>query len=252
MSGHSKWANIKRRKGAQDEARGKIFTKIAKEIFVAVKAGGPDIDGNFRLKLVVSKAKANNMPMDNIKRAIQKAAGNTDGVGYDEIVYEGYGPAGVAFICEILTDNRNRIASEARYIFSRNAGNLGETGCVSWMFNRKGRITFSMEGLDEEEIMMAALDAGADDFTVEDDMGEIVTDPDAFEEVRAAIEAMGINMDESEIVLMPENTVEIADLDTAKKVMNLIEKLEDNDDIQNVYHNAEFTPEVMEQLEAEM
>ena len=164
MSGHSKWANIKRRKAAVDDVRGRIFTKISKEIFVAVKQGGPDPDGNFRLKLCIQKAKANNMPADNIKRSIQKAAGMDSTDAYEEISYEGYGPAGVAVLCDILTDNRNRTASEVRYIFSRNNGNLGETGCVSWMFERKGRITVSLEDKDEDELMMVALELGADDF----------------------------------------------------------------------------------------
>lgn len=248
MSGHSKWANIKRRKGAQDEARGKVFTKISKEIFVAVRHGGPDIDGNFRLKLIVSKARANNMPIDNINRAIQKAAGNSDSNAFDEVIYEGYGPAGVAVICEILTDNRNRIASEARYIFSRNHGNLGETGCVGWMFQRKGRIVIDMEGLDEDEVMMIALDAGAEDFTVEDGEGEVITASDALESVRQALEDAKIPVGESAVDLIPDNTIEIDDIETARTVLNLIEKLEDNDDIQNVYHNAEITDEIMEIL----
>ena len=175
MSGHSKWATIKRKKGKNDAERGKVFTKISKEIFVAVRTGGgPDPDNNFRLKLIIQKAKANNMPNDNIQRSIQKAAGNSEANSFENLVYEGYGPAGVAVLCDILTDNRNRTASEIRYIFSRNGGSLGETGCVNWMFDRKGRMVINMEGKDEDEMMMLALDAGADDFSSDGEEGEII------------------------------------------------------------------------------
>ncbi len=249
MSGHSKWANIKRRKGKQDEIRGKIFTKIAKEIFVAVKQGGPDPDGNFRLKLCIQKAKANNMPVDNINRSIQKAAGNSENTGYDEIFYEGYAAGGIAVLCEILTDNRNRTASEVRYLFSRNNGNLGETGCVAYMFHRKGRLTVNMADQEEEELMMAALDAGAEDMTVEEEEAEIITPPELLEAVKSALESAGIPTVEAEITMLPETTIEITDADQAQKVLNLIEALEDNDDIQNVYHNAEIPDEIMEALE---
>jgi len=248
MSGHSKWANIKHRKGRQDEMRGKVFTKISKEIFVAVKAGGPDIDGNFRLKLVVQKARANNMPLDNINRSIQKAAGNTDGAGYDEIFYEGYGVGGVAILCELLTDNRNRVASEIRYIFSRNNGNLGETGCVSWMFERKGRLLIDMVDRDEDEVMMAALEGGAEDFSVEDGEGEVITAPEELEAVRTALINAGIEPKEGEITMLAKNTVDITDLEQAQKLLNLIDKLEDNDDVQNVYNNANIAPEILAQL----
>ena len=181
MSGHSKWANIKRRKGAVDAERAKAFTKISREIIVAVQQGGPDPDGNFRLKLMIQKAKAANMPNDNINRCIQKAAGNTEESKMDEIVYEGYGPAGTAILLEIMTDNRNRTASEIRYLFSRNGGNLGETGCVAWMFDRIGRIVIPMEGKDEDDVMMTALDAGAEDVSFEDGNCEVVTLPENLE-----------------------------------------------------------------------
>lgn len=249
MSGHSKWANIKRRKGKQDEIRGKIFTKIAKEIFVAVKQGGPDPDGNFRLKLCIQKAKANNMPVDNINRSIQKAAGNTEGGGYDEVFYEGYAQGGIAVLCEILTDNRNRTASEIRHLFSRNNGNLGETGCVAYMFNRKGRMTVNLEGVDEDELMMVALDAGAEDFTTDEEEAEIIVAPDMLEEVKGKLEEAGFPTLEAEITMLPENTIEITDSEQAKKILNLIEALEDNDDVQNVYHNAAISDEIMEAME---
>jgi YebC/PmpR family DNA-binding regulatory protein len=248
MSGHSKWSNIKRRKGKQDEIKGKIFTQISKEIFVAVRQGGPDPEGNFRLKLCIQKARANNMPVDNINRSIQKAAGNTDNVAYDEVLYEGYGPAGVAILCEILTDNRNRVASEVRYIFSRNGGNLGETGCVAWMFERKGRMTVDMEGKDEDELMMLALDAGAEDITVEDGEAEIITTSEDLEAVKNAVEAAGIEIAEAEITMLAKNTIEITDEAQAEQLLNLIAKLEDNDDIQAVYSNADISDELIEKL----
>ncbi len=249
MSGHSKWANIKRRKGKQDDIRGKIFTKIAKEIFVAVNQGGSDPDGNFRLKLCIQKARANNMPVDNINRAIQKAAGNAEGAGFDEVFYEGYGPEGVAILCEILTDNRNRTASEIRYLFSRNNGNLGETGCVAWMFNRKGRLVVDLANYNEDELMMLALDAGAEDFFAEDGKAEIITLPEFLEEVRSQIVAAGIEPEEAEITMLPQNTIEIKEPNIAAKIMRLIEALEDNDDVQNVYSNVDIPDEVMEQIE---
>jgi YebC/PmpR family DNA-binding regulatory protein len=249
MSGHSKWANIKHKKARQDEAKGAVFTKLSKEIMVAVKQGGPDPDGNFRLKLCIQKAKANNMPNDNINRAIQKAAGGTDADNFEELFYEGYGPAGVAVLVEILTDNRNRTASEIRYLFSRNGGNLGETGCVAWMFDRKGRLVIEMEGQDEETVMMAALDAGAEDMQVEEDNAEIITEPDALEEVRKKMIEAGIEPKEAEVTMIPQNTIEITDVEQAKKLMKLVEALEDHDDVQNVYANFDFPESIISQLE---
>ena len=249
MSGHSKWANIKHKKARQDEAKGAVFTKLSKEIMVAVKQGGPDPDGNFRLKLCIQKAKTNNMPNDNINRAIQKAAGGTDGDNFEELFYEGYGPAGVAVLVEILTDNRNRTASEIRYLFSRNGGNLGETGCVAWMFDRKGRLTVDMEDQDEESVMMAALDAGAEDMQVEEEEAEIVTEPDALEEVRTKMIEAGIEPKEAEVTMIPQNTIEITDVEQAKIIMKLIESLEDHDDVQNVYANFDFPENILSQLE---
>lgn len=250
MSGHSKWATIKRKKGKNDEAKGKIFTKISKEIFVAVRTGGgPDPDNNFRLKLIIQKAKANNMPNDNIQRSIQKAAGNSEGNAYENLIYEGYGPAGVAVLCDILTDNRNRTASEIRYIFSRNGGSLGETGCVAWMFDRKGRMLIDMEGRDEDEMMLMALEAGADDFSSDGEEGEVITSTDALETVRNAFVAAGIEPTSAEIAMIPQNTVEITDAGQAQTMLRLIEALEDNDDVQNVYANFDIPDEIMEQLD---
>lgn len=248
MSGHSKWANIKRRKGAVDAERAKAFTKISREIIVAVQQGGPDPDGNFRLKLMIQKAKAANMPNDNINRCIQKAAGNTEESKMDEIVYEGYGPAGTAILLEIMTDNRNRTASEIRYLFSRNGGNLGETGCVAWMFDRIGRIVIPMEGKDEDDVMMTALDAGAEDVSFEDGSCEVVTLPETLEEVRVALSEAGLEMTEVEVTRVPKNTVEVEDVEQARQVLKLYDALDEYDDVQNAYSNFEISDEILEKL----
>jgi YebC/PmpR family DNA-binding regulatory protein len=249
MSGHSKWATIKRKKSKIDDERGKIFTKIAKEIAVAVKQGGADPDGNFRLKLAIQKAKSNNMPADNINRCIQKAAGNTENTAYEEFFYEGYGPGGVAVLCAMMTDNRNRTASEIRYIFSRNSGNLGETGCVAWMFERKGHIVAELNGKEEDELMLLALEAGADDVEFEEDMAEIITSTEALEPVRLALLDEGFAVPSAEIAMLPANTVEIEDEETAKALLKLLDALEDNDDVQQVYANSDISEEVMAMLE---
>ncbi|MBQ2698495.1 MAG: YebC/PmpR family DNA-binding transcriptional regulator [Firmicutes bacterium] len=254
MSGHSKWATIKRKKSAIDSERSKVFTKIAKEMQVAVRQGGPDPDGNFRLKLCIQKAKAANMPADNIRRCIDKASGSADAAAIEEFTYEGYGAGGVAVLCSIMTDNRNRVASEVRYIFSRNNGNLGETGCVGWMFSRKGELVVDITGKDEDEFMMVALDAGADDMTSEYDeeeettTAEVITDPSVLLEVRTAIEQAGYEVKSGEITMKPDNTVEITDVETAAKLMKLIDALEDNDDVQAVYANYDIPDHIMEQL----
>jgi len=249
MSGHSKWANIKRKKSKMDDERGKVFTKIAKEIAVAVKQGGADPDGNFRLKLVIQKAKSNNMPADNINRCIQKAAGNTENTAYEEFFYEGYGPGGVAVLCAMMTDNRNRTASEIRYIFSRNNGNLGETGCVAWMFERKGQIVAELGDKEEEDLWLLALEAGADDLEINADVAEIVTATEALEPVRAALVSAGFAVISAEIAMLPANTVDINDEDTAKKLLKLLDALDDNDDVQQVYANYDIDEEIMALLE---
>lgn len=250
MSGHNKWSTIKHKKGKADAARAKVFTQISKEIFVAVRQSGPDPTANFRLRLCIQKAKAANMPMDNVNRAIQKASGNQDGVAYEEIVYEGYGAGGIAIMCEILTDNRNRVASDIRYIFSRNNGNLGETGCVSYMFERKGRMTVSAEDIDPDELMLVALDAGAEDVLTEDpELVEIITATDDLEAVKNAVEEASYITETAEITMIPANTIEITDEETAQKVLTLLGKLEDYDDIQNVYSNADIPEELIDKLD---
>lgn len=248
MSGHSKWANIKRRKGAVDAERAKAFTKISREIIVAVQQGGPDPDGNFRLKLMIQKAKAANMPNDNINRCIQKAAGNGEDTKYDEIVYEGYGPAGTAILLEIMTDNRNRTASEIRYLFSRNGGNLGETGCVAWMFDRVGKIIVPMDGKEDDDVMMLALDAGAEDVSFEDNAGEIITLPEELENVRKALLEAGLEITDAEVTRIPQNTVPIEDVEQARQVLKLYDALDECDDVQNAYSNFEISDDILEQI----
>lgn len=243
MSGHSKWANIKNKKGKQDALRGKIFTKIGKEIAVAVKEGGSSPDSNTRLRDAVAKAKANNMPSDNITRAIKKAAGELGNVNYEEIVYEGYGPGGTAVIVNALTDNRNRTASEVRHAFDKFGGNLGTTGCVSFMFEKKGLIVVEKsDDIDEDELMMESVDIGAEDFSVEDDVYEILTAPEDFSSVREGLEAKGINFISAEISMIPSTTTKIEG-DDLVKFLKMIDKFDDDEDVQNYWHNAEFDEE---------
>lgn len=250
MSGHSKWATTKHKKARIDAARGKIFTKMSKEIMVAAKMGGDNPENNFRLRIAIDKAKGNNMPNDNIKRAIQKGAGTMDGVVYEELVYEGYGPAGVAIIMEIMTDNRNRTAGDIRHILDKNGGNLGETGCVSWMFERQGYITVEKEkmDMDEDEFMMLALELGASDVKSDEENYEVFTDFEEFEEVCNAFTGAEIPMSESQLARIPDNIINIETLEDAKKIAKVMEALEDYDDIQDVYSNFEIKPEILEQL----
>ena len=240
MSGHSKWANIKNKKEKTDAQRGKIFTKIGREIAIAVKeGGGADPANNSKLRDVIAKAKANNMPNDNIMRSIKKAAGEGSAVDYEEITYEGYGPANVAIIVEVLTDNRNRIAAEMRHIFDKSGGNLGASGCVGWMFDKKGLIVIERTALmDEDEVMMTALDAGAEDFNAVDDAFEVYTAPSEFSAVREALEAAGFNFLSAEVRMIPQNTVNVNDAEDIEKFERFLERLDDNDDVQEVYHNA--------------
>lgn len=241
MSGHSKWATIKRKKGAIDAKRGKIFTKIGRELMVAVKEGGPDPDSNSKLRDVIAKAKANNMPNDNIQRSIKKASGEGNANDYFEMVYEGYGPCGIAVIVETLTDNKNRTAGDLRHYFDKNGGNLGQTGCVGFMFDRKGLIVIEKaDGIDEDTLMMDALDAGADDFNVEDDCYEIMTSPEAFSSTRDALDKKGYTFVQAEINYIPQTTTTIDNEEDAKKMERLIDMLEENDDVQNVYHTWEM------------
>ena len=239
MSGHSKWANIKRKKGKNDAIRGKITTKIGREITIAVRMGGPDPVGNMRLKLALQKAKENNIPKDNIKRAIQKGAGATEGQNYEEIVYEGYGPAGVAVTVNVLTDNRNRAAAAVRHEFSKCGGNLGATGCVGWMFHSTGIFVVSKEQADEDKLMEVALDAGADDVKDEGEEFEIITTPEAFDDVEKALADAGIETEHASITMVPENTIKITGEDAAK-MERFVDALDEIDDVQDVYHNADL------------
>ena len=238
MSGHSKWHNIQKTKGAADAKRSQIFTKIAKEMIVAVKTGGSgDPANNSRLATVIAKAKAANMPNDNIKRTIDRALGSGNADAYESVVYEGYGPCGVAVIVEALTDNRNRTAPEVRHLFDKYGGNLGATGCVSWSFDRKGVIVIEKEDLDEDTVMMDALDAGADDMQVEDEVFEVYTDPDAFAAVTEALEAKGYTFLEAEVQMVPQNYIKLENEDDIKNMEKMIDLLEEDDDVQNVWHN---------------
>ena len=242
MSGHSKFANIKHKKEKNDAAKGKIFTMLGREIAVAVKAGGPDPANNGKLRDVIAKAKSNNMPNDTIERSIKKAAGPGDGVEYENITYEGYGPSGVAVIVEVLTDNRNRAAANVRNAFTKGGGNMGTSGCVSFMFDDKGLIVVDkeeVEGMDDDELMMMAIDAGAEDFAVEEDSYEITTAPDDFSAVREALEANNIPMATAEITKIPQTYTTLTNEEDIKKMNKLLDLLDDDDDVQEVYHNWE-------------
>lgn len=241
MAGHSKWANIKHRKAAQDAKRGQMFTKLARQITVAVKEGGPDPEMNFRLRLAIDKARSVNMPNDNIERAIARGVGGQDGDNYEEIVYEGYGPNGVAIMMDVLTDNRNRTAGDVRHVLSKYGGNLGESGCVAWMFNKKGLIVIEKnESIDEDELMMAALEAGAEDIEAETDVFKIETDPSSFSEVKEALAEAGYEFLVAEVSMVPQNSVLISE-EESDKIEKLIEALEELDDVQQVYTNYEIT-----------
>ncbi len=240
MSGHSKWANIKRKKGANDAVRGKITTKIGREITVAVQMGGSDPVGNMRLKLALSKAKANNIPKENIQRAIKKGLGAADGSSYDELRYEGYGPGGVAVMLDIMTDNRNRTAADIRHMFSKHGGNLGETGCVGWMFKQKAVFVVDKEVFsDEDELMNIVLEAGAEDMKSEDEVFEITAEPNDFEAIANALGEKGIETMSAEVTMVPDTTVKLEGKD-ADKMLNLVEDLEEHDDVQNVYANYDI------------
>lgn len=240
MSGHSKWHNIQAKKGKTDAKRGKIFTKLGKEIVMAVKNGGANQDTNAKLRDVIAKAKAENMPNDTISKAIKKASGELSAVNYESIVYEGYGPSGVAVIVETLTDNKNRSAGNVRSAFTKGGGNMGTSGCVSFIFQEKGEIIIEKEDKDEDELMMIALDAGAEDFSAdEEEVFVVTTAPDDFGQVREALEAEGIEFLEAAVKMIPDTYTQINE-DDAKKFQKMLDLLEDDDDVQNVYHNAEF------------
>ena len=249
MSGHSKWATIKHKKGAADAKRGKIFTRLIKEVMVAARMGGGNPEGNPRLRAAVLAAKAENMPKDNIDRAIKKGTGELEGVNYEEMMYEGYGPAGVAVLVDIMTDNKNRAASEVRHIFSRNGGNLGEAGCVAWMFNKKGSIVFDKNAIPEEELIELALEAGAEDVKDEENQFEVVTSLEDFANVKAAFDDRGLKYELAEITMLPQTTVAIEDTKTAQQILRLMDALEDSDDVQNVYANFDIPDQILESLE---
>jgi len=249
MSGHSKWSTIKHKKGKEDARRGKTFTKLIKEISVAARMGGGDPNGNPRLRSAILAAKAENMPKENIERAIKKGTGELPGVSYEEASFEGYGPGGVAVLIETLTDNRKRAVADIRHIFSRNAGNLGEAGCVSWMFEKKGLIVFEKEKADEEKLMDLALDAGAQDIRETDKEYEVITDPASFERVKKQLEEANLKPSYAEISMVPQSTVRLSGKE-AQQMLRLMESLEDSDDIQHVYANFDIPDEEMEQLSA--
>ncbi|MCI5159001.1 MAG: YebC/PmpR family DNA-binding transcriptional regulator [Candidatus Electrothrix sp. AUS1_2] len=248
MSGHSKWSTIKRKKGAIDAKRGKIFTKLIKEITVAAKMGGGDPDGNPRLRSAINAAKTENMPKDNIDRAIKKGTGDLDGAIYEEILYEGYGPAGVAVLVETMTDNKNRTVADIRHYFAKSNGNLGESGCVAWMFDQRGVIVVDAEGVDEEELMELAIEAGAEDVVEEDDSFRILTAPEDFNDVVDALEKAKVKMEEASITMVPQNTVEVTEEKPAKNLLTLLDNLEDHDDVQKVHANFDIPDEIIEAL----
>jgi len=247
MSGHSKWSTIKRKKGAADAKRGKIFTKIIKEITLAARLGGGDPDGNPRLRTAILAAKAENMPKDNIERAIKKGTGEGGAFTYEEVTYEGYGPGGVAVYVEVMTDNRNRTVAEIRHIFSKHGGNLAENGAVSWIFSKKGSILVDKKTVDEDKMMEIALDAGAEDIREAENELEIITSPGSFENVRKALENAGLQYLEAKVDMVPQTTVKL-DGDKAVSMLKLMEKMEDNDDVQHVYANFDIPDAIMEKL----
>lgn len=246
MSGHSKWATTKHKKAIIDAKRGKMFTKISKEITVSAKIGGGDPEGNPRLRTAILKSKEVNMPADNIKKAIQRGTGELPGVTYEEALYEGYGPGGVAVLLDVLTDNKNRSVAEIRYIFGKNNGNMGEAGCVSWMFDKKGYIVVDKEKADEDRLMALALDAGADDFKSDDETNyEIIAQPADFEAVKKALTNAGIEMGAAEVTMVPQSYVALEGKE-AEQMLRLMDALEDHDDVQNVYANFDIPDEMME------
>ncbi len=249
MSGHSKWSTIKRKKGAADAKRGKVFTKIIKEIMVAARFGGGEINSNPRLRTAVLAAKAENMPKDNIDRAIKKGTGELEGVNYEELIYEGYGPGGVAMMLEVVTDNKNRTVADVRHIFLKHNGNLGENGCVSWMFEKKGLITIEKSGVDEDRLIEVALDAGALDVKDSGKEFEVTTDQTGFEEVKKALEEAGFKYNYAEVTMVPQSTIRLSGKE-AEQMLKLMEGLEDSDDVQKVYGNFDIADEEMERLSA--
>lgn len=247
MAGHSKWANIRHKKGKEDAKRGKVFTKLIKEITVAARMGGGDPSANPRLRTALDEAKANNMPKDNWERAIKKGTGELEGVNYEEITYEGYGPGGVAIIVESMTDNKNRAIAEIRHIFNKHDGNIGANGCVSWMFDKKGLIVVNRAGIDEEKVMETAIEAGAEDVREEDATFEIITAPEDFEAVRDAIKSASIEIEMSEVTLLPQNMASIEGKE-AEKMIKMMDAFDDCDDVQKVYTNADIPDDIADAM----
>ncbi|MCX5888725.1 MAG: YebC/PmpR family DNA-binding transcriptional regulator [Deltaproteobacteria bacterium] len=248
MSGHSKWSTIKRKKGALDAKKGKIFGKLAKEIAVAARIGGGDVFGNPRLKVAIAAAKAENMPNDNITRAIKKGSGEGGGAALEELFLEGYGPAGVALMVETLTDNKNRTVSDVRHLITKYGGALGEPGCVAWMFDKKGVIVFERQGVNEDELLEAALDCGAEDLQSDETQFEVLTDPNGFLEVKEALEAKGFKPDLAEVQMRPKTTIKIDEEKSAQQVLKLVELLEEHDDVSDVFANFDIPDQLLEAL----
>jgi YebC/PmpR family DNA-binding regulatory protein len=251
MSGHSKWATIKRKKGKADQERGKIFTRLIKEISIAAREGGGDPEGNPRLRTAIAGAKAANMPQDNIKRAILKGTGELPGVKYESVTYEGYGPSGVAIYLEVMTDNKNRVVSEIRHILTKFGGNLGASGCVAWMFDKKGLITIDAEVVDEETLMEICMDNGAIDISVSSDVYEILTEPNDLDDCRQALENKSIPMASAEVTMIPQSTVKIEKENEASSMLKIVDMLEENEDVQKVYTNFDIDESILEKLAAE-
>jgi YebC/PmpR family DNA-binding regulatory protein len=250
MAGHSKWANIKHRKARVDAQKGKIFTKIAREIIVAAREGGGDPDANFALRLIMQKAREANMPNDNIMRAVKRGTGELGGGNFESLFYEGYGPGGVALMLDINTDNRNRTAGDIRHILSKHNGSLGESGCVGWMFKRKGYISLERtEGLDVDGLLLLALEAGAEDVLEEEDIIEVTTAPEDLERVRKALENAGMQVAMSEVAMLPDTEVKVEDKEVAEKLLRLVDALEDHDDVQNVYTNVDIQNDILEGMD---
>lgn len=247
MSGHSKWANIKHTKAKKDAERGNLFSKLAREIIVAARHGGGNIEANPRLRIAVEKAREANMPSDNITRLIRRGTGELEGVNYEELTYEGYGPGGVAIMLEVVTDNRNRTASELRYLFSRHGGSLGETGCVSWMFRKRGYISLDRAAGGEDAVLTVALEAGAEDFQSDEDSYEVITAPEDLERVRAALEQGGMRPEVAEVTMVPQSTVRVAGKE-AEQLLRLMDALSEHDDVQRVYANFDIAAEEMRRL----
>jgi YebC/PmpR family DNA-binding regulatory protein len=247
MSGHSKWATIKHKKGALDAKRGKIFTRVIKEITMAAKSGGGDPDGNPRLRTAIAAAKAENMPQDNIKRAVQRGTGELPGVSYEEITFEGYGPGGVAVIVDVTTDNRNRTVSEIRHAFGKNGGNLGEAGSVAWMFHKKGEIIIPKAAAKEDDLMNIVLEHGGDDLNDDQDNWEIITPPSAFETVLEAVKKAGIEVVHSQVGMVPQNYIKLEGA-AANQMIRMLEAMEDHDDVQNVYSNFDVDQKQLEEV----